>query len=172
MKKFQFLLLDAGPIIKLFELGIWEKFIECCDVTTGRIIAENETVYANKNGGREYIEFGLKFWEEKGLIKIIDLRASEVLLFCEKILQNKYIIHPGEKEILAFLYNSSENYKLCAADQAVFRVLGYLGKGSLGISLEEILKAIGLSKGGLEWQYTKEFRQRFTQKGQIDSVQN
>lgn len=28
MKKFRFLLLDAGPIIKLFSLGIWDDFIK------------------------------------------------------------------------------------------------------------------------------------------------
>jgi hypothetical protein len=33
MRKLPFLLLDAGPIIKLFELGMWEAFIEKCDVT-------------------------------------------------------------------------------------------------------------------------------------------
>lgn len=32
MKKFQFLLLDAGPIKKLFELGLWDKFIESCEL--------------------------------------------------------------------------------------------------------------------------------------------
>jgi hypothetical protein len=45
MKKFQFLLLDAGPIIKLFELGLWDKFIEKCDVTIPRTIVEDETVF-------------------------------------------------------------------------------------------------------------------------------
>jgi hypothetical protein len=40
MKKFRFLLLDAGPIIKLFELGIWDRFIGKCEVTISRIVAD------------------------------------------------------------------------------------------------------------------------------------
>ena len=39
MKKSPFLLLDAGPIIKLFELGIWEVFIGRCDVTFSKTVA-------------------------------------------------------------------------------------------------------------------------------------
>jgi hypothetical protein len=45
MKKFRFLLLDAGPIIKLFSLGIWEEFLKHCDVTISRIIAEDQALY-------------------------------------------------------------------------------------------------------------------------------
>ena len=47
MKKIQFLLLDAGPIIKLFELGVWDAFIKNCDVTVCRIVA-NEAKYASQ----------------------------------------------------------------------------------------------------------------------------
>lgn len=47
MKRFPFLLLDAGPIIKLFELGIWEEFISRCDVTVSRTVAE-EAQYASR----------------------------------------------------------------------------------------------------------------------------
>lgn len=57
-----------------------------------------------------------------------------------------------------------------AADGAVFRVLGLLGKGEQGISLEEILKEVGLHKK-VEWEYTKKFREKHTRMGQQDSIQ-
>jgi len=83
----------------------------------------------------------------------------------------KSIIHDGEKEALAFLCNNSEPYKLCTSDSGVFKVLGLLGKGEQGISLEEVLQQIGrLQK--LEWQYTKKFRLKYTAMGQTDSIQN
>ena len=47
MKKFQFLLLDAGPIIGLFELGLWDSFLAKCDVTISRIVAD-EAKYASR----------------------------------------------------------------------------------------------------------------------------
>ena len=80
-------------------------------------------------------------------------------------------IHDDEKEILVFLFNSSENCQLCAAALSVFLVLSVLGKGEKGISLEEILKEIG-HKQNLEWQYTKKFREKYTRMGQADSIQN
>jgi len=146
MKKFQFLLLDAGPIIKLFELGIWDEFIKKYDVTISRIVAEEEVVFAAGEEGKKYIDFGLKPWEEEGFIKIIEVEPSKVKDFYQKSnLRGKYTIDPGEEETLAFLHIQSEDWKVCSADGAVYSALGFLGKGEQGISLEEILWDIGLS---------------------------
>jgi hypothetical protein len=170
MKKLQFLLLDAGPIIKLFELGIWEQFIKACDVTITRTVAENEVVFASKVDDKEYID--LTPYEKQGQIKIVDVESSIVTTFYNKFdLLYKDIIDPGENETLAFLYTSSEDWRVCAADHAVFRVLGLLGKSEYGVSLEEVLQDIGLSRQ-LEWQYTKKFREKYARIGQIDSIQS
>jgi len=166
-------LLDAGPIIKLFELGIWEAFIEKCDVTITRTVAEDEVVFASKEYHKEYIDFGLKPWEEKGLIKIIEAEPSDVKVFYEKhSLKGKYRIDPGEEEALTFLCKCSKDWKLCSADGPVFSVLGFLERSEQSISLEEILEKIGLSQSNLEWRYTKKFREKYTRLGWIDSVQD
>jgi len=137
MEKFRFLLLDAGPIIKLFSLGIWDDFIKHCDISISRIIADNEALYTED--GTEQID--LKTYEEQGLIKILDVEIFTVKTFHEKIHHLcKVDIHHGEKELLAFMYSSSEDWLVCAVDGAVFRVLGIFGKSEQGISLEEILK--------------------------------
>jgi hypothetical protein len=168
MKKFRFLLLDAGPIIKLFTLGIWDDFITSCDVSISRIIADNEALYTED--GTEQID--LRSYEEQDLINIFDVETSTVKTFHDKFDQVcKVDIHPGEEELLAFLCNSSEDWLVCASDGAVFRILGVLGRSEQGISLEEILKEIGLCKE-LEWQYTKKFRQRYTHFGQEDFIQD
>ena len=169
MKHFQFLLLDAGPIMKLFELGIWDSFIKHCDVTISQTVA-NEAKYASQ----EFLDIliDIELYKEKGFIKIVDLDPSIVKTFYNKFdLQYKAIIHDGEKETLAFLCICSDDYRLCAADGAVFRVLGLLGKADKGISLEEILTQIGMWKK-LEWQYTKKFREKYTLLGQADSIQD
>jgi len=173
MKKFRFLLLDAGPIIKLFEIGIWDEFIKRCDITISRTVAEEEVVFAGKEESKEYIDFGLKPWEEKDLIEIIEVEPSKVKGFYQKSnLREKYTIDPGEEETLAFLHRQSEDWKVCSADGAVYSVLGFLGKGDQGISLEEILKDIGLSQSKLEWKYRKKFREKYTLIGQADSIQS
>ena len=75
MRKFQFLLLDAGPIIKLFALGIWDEFIKKCDVTISRIVA-NQAKWASQEF--EDIRIDLEPYEQQGLIKIIDLEPTLV----------------------------------------------------------------------------------------------
>lgn len=170
MKRFRFLLLDTGPIIKLFELGIWDNFIEKCDVTISRTVA-NQAKWASQEF--EDICIDLEPYEEQGRIKIVDVESSVVKTFYDKFnLRYKAIIHPGEKETLAFLCNSCKDWLVCAADKAVFRVLGLLGRTERGISLEEILQDIGLSRSSLEAEYTKKYRDKWTRMGQIDSVQD
>jgi hypothetical protein len=172
MKRFPFLLLDAGPIIKLFELGIWDTFTTKCHVTIARTVAEKEVVFASKGDNKEYIDFGLASYEEKGLIEIIDVEPSVVSAFYDKFnLWYKAYIDDGEKETLAFLFNSPEQWLVCSADHAVFRVLAILGKAEQGISLEELLNKVGLSRRNLEWKFTKRFREKYTRMGKADSIQ-
>jgi hypothetical protein len=78
MKKLPFLLLDAGPVIKLFELGIWDEFIKACDVTITRTVAENEVIFASKGDDKEYID--LIPYEEQGQIQIVDVEPSAVII--------------------------------------------------------------------------------------------
>jgi hypothetical protein len=170
MKRFQFLLLDTGPIIKLFELDLWDQFIDKCHVTVSRTVA-NQAQYASQE--LEDVRVDLQPYEDNGLISIFDSEPSTVRTFYEQFSQlYRAIIHSGEKEMLAFLCNSTGNWIVCSADGAVFRVLGLLGKAQRGISLEEILKEVGLSQTALEWKYTKVFREKYTRLGQIDSVRD
>jgi len=166
MKKFQFLLLDAGPIIKLFELGIWDEFIKRCDVTISQTVADQA-----KYASQEFEDIRIDLEPYKQHIKIIDLEPSLVKTFYDKFsLLYKVDIHPGERETLAFLCNRTENWQLCSADSAVFKILALIGKAQQGISLEELLSQIGLSQP-LEWQYSKKFRETYTRLGQIDAIQ-
>ncbi|MHC4159155.1 MAG: hypothetical protein ACYSSO_08765 [Planctomycetota bacterium] len=178
MKKLQFLLLDAGPIIKLFSLGIWDRFIKHWDVTISRIIAEDQALYTED--GEKHID--LKPYKEQNLVTILDVDIPIVKKFEDKFDPlYKPDIHDGEKETLAFLHESSQEWLVCSADHAVFKILGLLGKGNQGISLEEILTKIGLGsvvewrkitpRDKHNWPYTKKFREKWTQKGQIDFVQ-
>ncbi|MHC4173790.1 MAG: hypothetical protein ACYTBX_10220 [Planctomycetota bacterium] len=169
MKRFQFLLLDAGPIIELCKLGIWDIFIQRCNVTITRTVAA-EAKYASLEF--EDIQIDLESAENQTLVKIVDVDIPVVKTFYDKFdLLYKAIIDPGEKETLAFLYNSSENWLVCAADKAVFRVIGLLGLGQQGISLEEVLEEIGFQRD-MKPQYTKNFREKWTHIGQVDSIQD
>jgi hypothetical protein len=53
----------------------------------------------------------------------------------------------------------------------VFKVLANVQRGEQGISLEEVLGQVGMSRP-LRKQYTKEFRTEKTKLGAIDAIQN
>jgi len=173
MRRLPFLLLDAGPIIKLFELGLWEKFIERCDIVITRTVVE-EAVHIGQCDCLNYIDFPFEEADKQGSIKIVDMPFSAIQSFLRNsTIGMKYAIDPGEAETLAFLLNSSENFILCTADGPVFSALGILDKGESGISLEELLKKTGLSTSHkLEWRFSKKFREKYTRIGYLDSIQN
>jgi hypothetical protein len=168
MKKFQFLLLDAGPIIKLFELGLWEDFIDKCDVTLCRTVAQQGKWASQED---QDICIDLETYERANRIRILDVELPVVKAFYERFdLSYRTELHPGEKETLAFLHSSSEPWLLCTADAAVFKTLGVLGRSAQGISLQEALAQLGLGRN-LEWKYSERFRQKYTALGQADSIQ-
>jgi len=68
-------------------------------------------------------------------------------------------IDPGEAEALAYLVTQSVEHYICSADKIVFRVLGCLGKGHLGLSLHLILQQCGLTKK-LPAEFGEEYRER------------
>ena len=169
MKKFQFLLLDTGPIIKLFELGLWEQFTRRCQVTISRTIMDIEALFVEREGFRDYIN--LNTFEKKGSISVADVPTSSVQNLLKKTAKLQDVqIDDGEKEILAYLLDSDQNYYICSADAAAYRVLGYLQLGEMGVSFEEALEQIGI-KRPLEWKYKKEFREKYTKKGEADFIQ-
>jgi hypothetical protein len=173
MKRFPLLLLDAGPIIKLFELGIWDKFLQACDVTVSRVVVDNEAKWASREF--EDVRIELAPYKKKGLLRIIDRDATVVGAFYSKLSRAyKDRIDPDDGEVatLEFLLASSETWVLCSTDGPVFRLMGFLGRGEQGISLEEILKEIGLLPRQLEWQYTRKFREKYSRMGQADYIQD
>jgi hypothetical protein len=177
MKRFPFLLLDAGPIIKLFELNLWDKFIACCEITVSRIIAEDQVRYTED--GISHID--LRPYKDKSLINVLDIDLATIKEFADRLDSlYKAEIHDGEKETLAFLSRSPEKWLVCSADHVVYKVLGLIGKGDQGISLEEILTKIGLqprinwnniTSKDRDWKYSKKFREKYTLAGKIDAAQ-
>ena len=114
MKRFPLLLLDAGPIIKLFELGIWNKFLQACDVAVLRVV-DNEVKWASQEF--EDVRIELASYEKKGLLRIIDRDATAVVAFYSKLSRAyKDRIDPDDGEVatLEFLLASSETWVLCS----------------------------------------------------------
>jgi len=40
MPKFQLLLLDAGIVMELFRLGLWDKLVQLCNITLSEVVVD------------------------------------------------------------------------------------------------------------------------------------
>lgn len=164
MTTLRLLLLDANVVIELFRLGVWERVIGRCQISLARTIVEVEAhFYVNAANGR--VDFDLRPFAAKGQITVFDVMPSKVQALLTSF-DPTYVekLDPGEVESLCHLLDAPEVLTISSADKIVYRVLGNLDRGEQGISLEEILQSIGLGRS-LQYQFTKAFRERWTQKG-------
>ena len=169
MQKFRLLLLDANIVIKLHKLELWDKVIAACSITLTSTVAYDEAhFWEDDYGGRHDFDLGQDIANGRVDCKTISL--SKIETFKQRF-DPSYLkrLDPGETESLIFLYESDEKWLISSSDAIVFKVLGCLGRGQQGISLEEILQEIGL-KHQLEWQYTEQFRKKWTGQGQEDYI--
>ena len=172
MEQSRLLLLDAGPIIKLFELGLWEQFLQQHNVTIARTVVD-EVIYTGQGDSITYIDFPFEQAAAQGRLRIIDVAPSTITSFLQDSRMKRYAIDPGEAETLVFfLKDNSRRFAVCSADGSVFRLLGLLGKAEGGISLEELLGKAGLRSLPLERKFTKKFREQYTKMGWVDLFQS
>ena len=171
MSKLKLLILDANVVIFLHDAGVWSKFVALCDVHLPRTVVGEAAFHDDDEDQRHYIDLNDDI--SLGKVNVFDVSLSNLQKFQQRF-DPLYAseIDPGELEALAYLFLSNEEFSISSGDAIVYRVLGRLGKGEQGISLEEILPQIGLSMPQIKWQYTKKFREKFTQDGFTDRMQN
>jgi hypothetical protein len=168
MPKFQFLLLDTGIIIGAHELRVWDHLIQQCEVTITNTVKGEADFWYDEERVRHEIELDSDV--AAGNIRCIDVPLSQVTDFCNQF-GPTYLdrMDPGEADSLAHLFYSKEEWLIASADSHVFKVLGFLGLGDRGRSLEEILYQVGLGRAvGLK--YSKAFRERYTAMGKRDGI--
>ena len=134
-KKFRLLLLDANIVIKLFQMGIWDRLLECCDVYLSRTIVNEEAhFFVDDSGERQ--DYDLLEYEKSGTINVFDVSlAQDAELVKHFDLAYMERFDPGEREALAYLVTSADDYVICSADSIVFKTLGFLNLADQGISL-------------------------------------
>lgn len=169
MSKLKLLILDANVVIHLYEFGIWDKFIAVCDVHLPGTVVSEASFYKK---GMECQDIDLSDDIKQGRVQVFDVDLGKIKAFRE-LFQSPYIdgLDDGETEALAYLYESKELLQICSGDAIVYRVLGLLNRSHQGISLEEILKQVGLQRSWLPWSCTKAFRERYTSEGVMDLIQ-
>lgn len=173
MPKLKLLILDAGVVIKLHEWRLWEQVIAKCDVHLSSIVAGREAKYHHADGddwGQD-IELDQAIRDKK--IAIFEVLAVDIVAFKNRFDANYFCdLDDGEAESLAYLTGHPKlDLKVSSGDAIVYKALGNLNLVDQGISLEEILQQIGLSRRINEVQYTKAFREQMTAAGSKDRLQ-
>lgn len=168
MSKLTLVVVDANVVIKLHELRLWDRVVKEVDIHVARTVIDE-------------CQFWIKDEVRYEINLAPDIQASRITTFAvDRTDQNDFLkelsvvsrgrIDPGEIESLAWLYHSDREYLFATSDLPAYRVLGFLGKGEQGISLEEILDRIGLSCK-LEYRFQKKAREKEIKHGEQDRIQ-
>lgn len=169
MPKLKLLILDANVVIFLFENGLWQQVQARCEIHLSRIVAEDEVRYYHGRDADKLVD--LSDDVTQGRVHLFDLAPSDLKQFVDQF-DPLYLdrLDPGESESLAFLVLAKEEYFISSGDAIVYKVLGNLNRGHQGISVEEVLQQIGLSRSKMPRQYCKQFRDSYTKEGEQDSI--
>lgn len=170
MPKLKLLILDAGVVIYLHELGLWSKAVASCDLYLSRIVAQKEVLFQKSERDEYGYDIDLSPMITAGAITVFDVSVSDLKTFRDQF-DLLYLgdLDDGEAESLAYLVRQSPEFLISSGDAIVYRVLGNLNRGGQWISLEEILQKLGLGRS-VQNPYTKRFREQHTRQGQQDMV--
>lgn len=161
------LLLDANIVFKLHQRGLWDQVVQRCDVHVVETVVAVEAKYFEM--GDQHRKLDLEPHVKSGAIKMVSVNTQDVGSF-RGLFKPGYIqmLDDGEAEALAYLVRMGNNCLISSADKIVWRVLGALQRRDQGVSLEEVLRNLGLHEV-VEHMYTKGYREHWTGVGFRDA---
>jgi len=150
-------LVDAGPVIALHQLGLWERFLHHAQVIVPAVVCSRETIFWPADEGAGH-PIDLHRDAAGGLLRIVCADAAAVaavLARFDPVMRER--IDAGEAEALAILSAWEGNRPaFCTADGAAARAACLLGFSDNLISLEEALRGVGLEQRRLASQFSEE----------------
>jgi hypothetical protein len=149
-------LLDAGPVIGLHELGLWHALLDRADVIVPAIVADKEAHFWDDGEGAGRA-INLRAEAAAGRLRIAAVGATDVADMLSRFdppMREK--IDPGEAEAITLLCQATDDPpEFCTADHAAVRAACLLGHATLIVSLEEVLRRVGLQRRDLHPKYTE-----------------
>jgi len=166
-KKSKQILTDTVVIIDAHSNEYWEYLCNAYLIAIPAYIFENEAFYFQSERGKVGMNPTEWIKQEKVIRIEADLEDFEVLR--KKLTSDSMAsIDEGEHEALAILLSKKHKDVLfTTADRAAIKVLGVLGLGLRGISVEELLIKNGRGKGSpkLPLHFTKKWFQQVLAEG-------
>lgn len=170
-KKSICVLLDAMIIIEIHALGIWNHLLEKTEVLVPSTVVRDEAFYFNTKNSKKRRAIQISQSIESGEIAEVAAKSAELqnleTIFNYATLQG---LDPGELEALALINSGrTKDALFCTADAAAIRALALMGHSQLGISLEKLLRKVGLQKP-LDRQYKENFFRYHLNRGKQDRI--
>lgn len=165
------LLLDADIVIESHAVGIWQKLVEQCKLILPSTIVHDEALFFQRqiNGIPEDINLRSLIEAEK----ITELSATaEELASLRGLFDRVFIetLHPGETEALALLKaGKAPGTWFCSGDARAIQAIAMIGMPERGISMEALLRRVGLTKP-LRKQFREDFFRKNLRVGQLNRI--
>ena len=142
--KSRLVILDANVIIRAFAGNFWATLTNQYDVHVTSIVLHTEVYfYVDKNSQKVPIDLAAEI--AAGRLKELTATQNEIAALVDKVNPNFMDrIDDGEQEALALLVAGRfDDFRYCTGDTRAIKAMASLNLGALGISLEELLAAIG-----------------------------
>ena len=81
MPKLKLLILDAGVVIYLHEIGLWHQVMANCDLYLSRIVAEKEVLFQKSERDEYGYDIDLSPLIKSGAITVFDVSVSDLKTF-------------------------------------------------------------------------------------------
>ena len=161
------LLVDTGVAKECFRLKAWNALIQRYSVIVSESVVSETQYYEDEILGRVLID--LRPFVSSGKITVEDPSLDELKQFQALFPRDlRYIdkFDAGETELLILLSIRLKcQAQITSADHVVFKTLGRLTAGTTGVSLQELLRVLGINKT-VEYKYSKKFREHWTLLGE------
>lgn len=166
-KKSLVFLLDAGPVIRLHELGLWDGVVERAELVLPGTVARQEAHFFTDAEGRKTID--LLAQSSTGAVQVKDADAVDLErtadLFDASIRES---VDPGELEALTLIRLwDSPRPRFCTADRLATIALCLLGFADSAVSLERLLEDVGLGNPVGLRRYSEAELQRWLKEGRL-----
>ena len=165
-------LLDANVVIEAHRVAVWRNLLDQCQIMVPSTVVRDEALFYSCETDGIHEDIYLPKLVHDG--RIIQLTATaEDLVNLYGTFDRVFVegIDPGEAEALALLKSGKapEAY-FCTGDAPAIRALAMLGMSERGISMEMLLRKLGLQRRLQHFGFTEEFFQENLKRGSINRV--
>jgi hypothetical protein len=163
---------DAGAVIQLHKLGLWDKVCSRIGIIVPSIIAHQEVIYYIDPDTEDLINIDLQVDVAEGRITEVAASLADMEEFLDQFDSVvKADLHEGEVEALTLLWKQQvQDCSFCAGDEIAVKALVLLKMSDKGISLEKALQQIGLTTSRLDPQFRDECFQQWVEEAKLQRV--